>query len=103
LKVLGIIPARRGSNRLERKNMHLLGGKPLMVWSIEAARSAKRLDRLVVSSDDPEVLDLTGRYDGVTPLPCPAELATDNSPAIDYVRHALAELEGAGQDRLTRL
>jgi len=97
LKVLGIVPARRGSKRLPRKNMQLLGSKPLVAWSIEAARGARRLDRLVVSSDDPEVLDLAARYDATLPLVRPAELAADDSPAIDYVRHAVAELEGAGQ------
>jgi CMP-N-acetylneuraminic acid synthetase len=97
LRVLGIIPARRGSKRLPRKNVRLLGGKPLVAWSIEAARMAKRLDRLVVSSDDPEVLELASRFDAALPLERPAELAADESPAIDFARHALATLEVFGE------
>lgn len=68
-----------------------------MAWVIEAARAARRIDRLVVSSDDPEVLAIAGGYDEHLPLPRPAELATDEAVAIEYVRHALAVLEGRGE------
>jgi CMP-N-acetylneuraminic acid synthetase len=67
--------------------MRLLGGKPLVQWVIEAAERAQRIDQIVVSSDDPEVLALAGAYG----IHRPAELATDESPAIDYVRHAVNE------------
>jgi CMP-N-acetylneuraminic acid synthetase len=97
LKTLGIIPARGGSKRLPRKNVRLLGGKPLVAWTIEAARSARRLTRLVVSSDDREVLDIAAGYEPQLALPRPAEISADESPAIDYVRHALDVLEGQGQ------
>ena len=95
--ILGIIPARGGSKRLPRKNVRLLGGKPLVAWAIEAARGARRLSSLVVSSDDREVLDIARSYDPRLALARPADIASDPSPAIDYVRHALAELEGQGQ------
>jgi CMP-N-acetylneuraminic acid synthetase len=88
VKTLGIIPARGGSKRVPRKNVRPLGGKPLVAWAIEAATAA-RLDRVVVSSDDDEVLAIAGRFDPRLPLRRPAELATDTSPAVDYVRHAL--------------
>jgi CMP-N,N'-diacetyllegionaminic acid synthase len=96
LKTLGIIPARAGSKRLVHKNMRPLGGKPLVAWAIEAAQQATRLARVVVSSDDPEVLELAGRYDASLPLARPAALCADDSPSIDYVRHALDELESRG-------
>lgn len=97
LKTLGIIPARGGSKRCLRKNVRDLGGKPLVAWAIEAARAAQRLDRLVVSSDDPEVLAIAAGYDRRLPLERPAELSTDESLAIEYVRHALAVLEARGE------
>jgi CMP-N,N'-diacetyllegionaminic acid synthase len=97
LRTLGIIPARAGSKRLPRKNVLPLGGKPLVAWSIEAARGAQRLTRLVVSSDDREVLDIAASYDERLPLTRPAELATDTSLAIEFVRHALETLEGQGE------
>jgi CMP-N,N'-diacetyllegionaminic acid synthase len=95
--ILGIIPARGQSKRLPRKNLCLLGGKPLLGWACEAALGARRLDRLVVSSDDEEILAVARSYDPRLPLRRPAELAADDSPAIDYVRHALAALERDGQ------
>lgn len=94
MRVLGIVPARAGSKRLPRKNVRRLGDKPLVAWAIEAARSASSLDRLVVSSDDPEVLECARSYDQELPLRRPAELARDRSPAIDYVRHALDAVGG---------
>lgn len=97
MNVLGIIPARGGSKRVLRKNLRLLGGKPLVAWSIEACQGTQTLSRIVVSSDDEEILQLAATYDSRLPLRRPAELATDVSMAIDFVRHALATLEAAGE------
>ncbi len=77
MRCLGIIPARGGSKRLPRKNLSLLGGRPLVAWAIEAARGAKRLDRLVVSSDDEEVLEIASRCDARMALKRPGELSRD--------------------------
>jgi CMP-N,N'-diacetyllegionaminic acid synthase len=96
LTTLGIIPARGGSKRLPRKNVRMLGGKPLVAWAIEAARGTRRLSSLVVSSDDREVLDIARGYDPRLALERPAEISSDQSPAIDYVRHALKTLESQG-------
>ena len=95
MRILAIIPARGGSKRVPRKNLRPLGGKPLVAWSIEAALAAKQLDRIVVSSDDDEVLKIAAGYDPRLALRRPAEISNDLSPAIDYVRHALVELEQA--------
>lgn len=97
MKVLGIVPARAGSKRLPRKNVLPLGDKPLVAWVIEAGLRARSLSRLVVSSDDDEVLRIAEGYGHSLPLRRPPELATDISPAIDYVRHALQTLEGSGE------
>jgi CMP-N-acetylneuraminic acid synthetase len=99
LSVLGIIPARGGSKRLPRKNVRLLAGKPLVAWTIEAARGSRRLNRLVVSSDDPEVLRIAHDYDPRLALERPASISGDQSPAIDFVRHALKALETTGAAR----
>ncbi|HEX4143232.1 MAG TPA: acylneuraminate cytidylyltransferase family protein [Pirellulales bacterium] len=97
--VLGIIPARGQSKRLPRKNLCLLAGKPLLAWAIESARQSRRLNRLIVSSDDDEILAVARAYDEKLPLKRPPELAADDSPAIDYVRHALATLESDASRR----
>lgn len=97
MKILGIVPARKGSKRVPGKNTRLLGGKPLCQWVIEAALGARGLDRVVVSSDDEKVLELAARFGANLPLPRPAELATDTSPSVDFVFHALRELEARGE------
>jgi len=97
MRILGIIPARGGSKRVVEKNLRLLAGKPLVAWAIEAACQADRIDRLVVSSDDERILEIARGYDPRLPLRRPADLATDTAPAIDYVRHAIEELERASQ------
>lgn len=97
MRVLGIVPARAGSVRVRRKNLRPLGGRPLVEWVIRTARSASTLDRLVVSSDDPDVLALADRLAPGSALIRPPEFATAEAPAIAYVRHALAVEEAAGQ------
>jgi CMP-N,N'-diacetyllegionaminic acid synthase len=98
--VLGIIPARGGSKRLPQKNLRLLVGKPLVAWAIEAARQARGIDRLMVSSDDDKVLGLAAAYDSRLPLRRPAELCNDTSLAIDYVEHAIRMLEASEKLRV---
>ena len=97
LKPLGIIPARGGSKRLPRKNVVPLAGKPLVAWTIEAARASRRIARLVVSSDDDQVLDIAASYDKQLPLRRPDVISGDQSLAIEFVRHALTTLEDAGE------
>lgn len=97
LRTLGIIPARAGSKRLPRKNILPLAGRPLVEHVIRAALAARRLSRVIVSSDDPEVLAIAARIDPSLPLARPAAIAGDTAPAIDYVVHALAALEAAGE------
>src|SRR5690349_8449623 len=93
MNVLAIIPARGGSKRVPRKNLRLLGGKPLVCWAIDAARAARGISELVLSSDDEEILDLARAVSPSLALRRPASLSGDLSPAIDYVQHALTEVE----------
>jgi len=97
VKILGIVPARKGSKRVPGKNTRLLAGKPLCQWVIEAALGSKKLSRVIVSSDDEKVLDDARRFGDHLPLVRPPELATDTSPSVDYVFHALKELEARGE------
>jgi len=93
---LALIPARGGSKRAPRKNVRLLAGKSLVARAIEAALGAARPDRVVVSSDDPEVLAIAARYGEGTAHPRPAELATDQSLVIETVKYVLDDLESRG-------
>ena len=62
-KLLAIIPARGGSKRLPRKNILNLAGKPLIAWTIDSALKSKYIDRIVVSTDDKEISDISMKYE----------------------------------------
>jgi CMP-N,N'-diacetyllegionaminic acid synthase len=93
-RVLGLIPARGGSKRLPRKNLLPLAGKPLIAWTIEAALASRYLDRVVLSSDDDEIMGVAERYGCEVPFRRPDSLAADHTPGIDPVLHAIEELPG---------
>ena len=87
--VLAIIPARGGSKELPQKNILPLAGKPLIVWSIEAANKSKYIDRCIVSTDDEEIAQLAKKYGCEVPFMRPAELATDDANVNDVFLHVL--------------
>lgn len=93
MNVLGVIPARGGSKSIPRKNIALLGGKPLLAYTIEAAQGSQRLTDYLVSSEDEEILQVARQYEAPTPFVRPAELATDESPSLPVVQHAVHEME----------
>lgn len=92
--VLAIIPARGGSKGLPRKNVLDLGGKPLIAWSIEAALGARCVTRLVLSSDDDEIMRVAAQHGCEIPFVRPPELATDTARSVDVVAHVLGQLPG---------
>ena len=92
MRVLGIIPARGGSKRLAGKNIKKLNGRPLVDYVMHAAQDSTSLDRVVLTSDDSAILDRAWSFPDIAAIRRPAELSTDLSPAIDYVRHALGIL-----------
>ncbi len=92
-RLLAIIPARGGSKRLPGKNVRPLGGRPLIVWSIERSLSTGLFQDVLVSTDD-EVIATTARAAGaLVPWLRPAELATDTASSIDVLQHALTWYE----------
>lgn len=92
-KVLGVIPARGSSKRFPNKNIRMLAGRPLIAWTIEAARKAKRLTDYLVSSDALLITDVAKNYGAPVPFIRPAELATDTVRNIEVVAHALKFME----------
>lgn len=89
---LAIIPARGGSKRLPRKNVLELKSKPLIAWSIEAALNSKYIDKLVVSSDSNEILDVASKF-GANVIKRPESLATDLSTTFDAIKHTIDNVE----------
>jgi CMP-N-acetylneuraminic acid synthetase len=96
MRVLGIVPARGGSKGIPGKNVRPLGGKPLLAWTAEAALAARRLSRVVLTTDDEKIAEV-GRACGLeVPFLRPAELARDDTPTLPVLQHAVSELEKKG-------
>ncbi len=89
---LAIIPARGGSKRLPRKNVLDLNGKPLIAHSIEAGLNSKYIDKVMVTSDDDEILSISKKYDIAT-IQRPDELAGDTATTYDAIQHAINNSE----------
>jgi len=92
-RILGTISARGGSKGVPGKNIHDLGGLPLIAWTIREARRSAFLDRLVVSSDDEGILAVARSHGAETPFVRPPELARDDTPGVDPVLHAVEALK----------
>lgn len=87
--ILGVIPARGGSKGILRKNIKPLAGKPLLAWTIEAAKKAKLMDRFIVSSEDDEIAAIAKEYEAEV-LRRPPELATDEASTLSVLQHAIS-------------
>lgn len=95
-KVLALIPARGGSKGIKKKNIVDIAGKPLIAYSILAARESKYIDEVIITTDSEEIAEVAIKYEAKVPFIRPAELATDYSTTLDAVLHALKML---GQDK----
>jgi CMP-N-acetylneuraminic acid synthetase len=96
MRAVGLVPARGGSKGIPRKNARLLAGRPLLAYTADAAARARRLSRVILSTEDPEIAEL-GRSCGLeVPFVRPAELARDETPMLSVVEHALSWLEAQG-------
>ncbi len=92
--ILAIIPARGGSKGVPRKNIRELGGKPLIAWTIDSARSSNYLDRLILSSEDQEIIEVAKKIGCEVPFKRPIELAQDETEGVAPVLHAIEKVEG---------
>ncbi|HVL42401.1 MAG TPA: pseudaminic acid cytidylyltransferase [Brevundimonas sp.] len=86
---LAIIPARGGSKRIPRKNVKPFAGKPMIVYAIDAARASGLFDKVVVSTDDPEIREVAEAAGAELPFARPPELADDHTPTVPVVQHAI--------------
>lgn len=90
--ILGVIPARGGSKGIPRKNIKKLCGKPLIAWTIEAAKKSKLLDKYVVSTEDGEIARVAKKY-GAEVVPRPPELAKDETPILAVLQDVLKRID----------
>ena len=92
MNTIAIIPARGGSKRVPHKNIRDFCGKPMIAWSIEAAKSSSCFDRVIVSTDDLEIAEIARQWGAEVPFMRPAELATDHAATRPVINHAIVEV-----------
>lgn len=96
MSIVAVIPARGGSKGIPRKNLARIAGRPLIDYSIEAARNAVSVDRVLISTDDNEIAEVARELGAEVPFLRPPDLADDKAPMLGVLRHALAWLESQG-------
>jgi CMP-N,N'-diacetyllegionaminic acid synthase len=94
MKTLAVIPARGGSKGVPRKNIRMVGGKPLIAYTIETALAAQdKLHRLIVSTDDQEIADIATKYGAEVPFLRPHDLGGDTVPMVPVLQHVVRTIE----------
>jgi len=89
VKILAFIPARAGSKRVENKNLRPLSGKPLIAYTIEAAKRSHSIHRIVVSTDSEEIATVARQYNAEAPFLRPREISQNDSTEMQFFGHAL--------------
>lgn len=97
MRVLGLIPARGGSKGVPRKNIKLLGGKPLIQYTSDVALQSEKISRVVLSSDDDQIIKIGKEIGLEVPFKRPDNLAADKSPTLPVIIHALDFFEKQGE------
>ncbi len=98
MQIIAIIPARGGSKGVPRKNIKLLGGKPLIWYTYEAARASHKFSDIILSTDDLEIASVAREFGLEVQFMRPAHLATDSATSIDVVNHCLDEMKLLGKE-----
>lgn len=93
-KVLAVITARGGSKGVKRKNIKKLCGKPLITWTFSSAKKSMLIDRIIISSDDSEIIEIAKEFGIDVPFIRPGELSNDMAASIDVVLHAIESCKG---------
>jgi CMP-N,N'-diacetyllegionaminic acid synthase len=89
MKILALIPARAGSKRVLRKNLQLIGSKPLVAWTIDSAISSGIFSDVMVTTDDEEIAQVCKNYNALVPWLRPEYLSTDTANSVDVAIHAI--------------
>lgn len=97
MKILGLIPARGGSKGIPGKNIKSLAGKPLLAYTFDSAKNSTLLSKIILSSDDPDIIRVAQQIGLETPFVRPSDLASDISPTLPVIIHALRFFEEKGK------
>ncbi|HBF67002.1 MAG TPA: acylneuraminate cytidylyltransferase family protein [Candidatus Magasanikbacteria bacterium] len=106
MNIIGVIPARGGSKGVPKKNIKPLAGRPLLAWTIDAARASRHITRLIVSTDSQEIADVARECGAEIPFLRPAVISGDLATDVQFLQHAihfLKEKEGYEPDIVLRL
>jgi CMP-N-acetylneuraminic acid synthetase len=98
-RILAVIPARGGSKAVPRKNIKPVLGKPLIAYSIEVGLQSELLDKLIVSSDDEEIIEISKKYGAEVPFVRPKDLGLDTIPMVPVLKHAVEFMESLDKTR----
>jgi len=93
LKILALIPARGGSKSIPRKNIIEMCGKPLIYWSIQQAKKSNHINRVIVSTDDTKIAEISEQHGAELPFIRPSDISQDSSTDLEVFEHSLAWLE----------
>ena len=93
MRTIAVIPARAGSRAIPRKNLRLVGGRPLVARTVEVARSVAEIERVIVSTDSRRIASIARHAGAETPFLRPERLASDEAATVDVVRHAVEWIE----------
>jgi len=91
-KIAALIPARSGSKRIKNKNIRKLNGIPLIAYSIQAARESGLFERVIVSTDSPQIAGIAINFGAEVPFLRPSKFAHDTSPDIEWLSHLLGDI-----------
>jgi pseudaminic acid cytidylyltransferase len=94
---IAIIPARGGSRRIPRKNIKMFCGKPMIAWSIEAAKASGLFGRIIVSTDDSEIAQVAAQWGAEVPFTRPVALSDDHAGTTEVIAHATQWVQDRGQ------
>jgi len=89
---LAIIPARGGSKSIPKKNLKKLGNKKLIEWTIQSAQKSKYIDRLILSSDDKEIIKVAHKLNCEVPFKRPKKISSDKSTTVEVISHAILNI-----------
>ena len=95
---LAVIPARGGSKRIPHKNIKFFCGKPMIAWSIEAAKKSECFDKIIVSTDDAEIAEIAREWGAEVPFMRPAKLSDDYTGTIPVIHHAIEWFAQKGEN-----
>jgi len=103
LKYIAIIPARGLSKGVPRKNIKILAGKPLIAWTIEAALGSKLINRVIVSTEDQEIAEISKYYGAEVPFMRPIELSQDDTPTLLVLQNIINKIDIKDIDNIITL